>query len=319
MTRGDVSPLSFSYVDLSAILGDNTRGFSAAMSHGGRLYLGFPDNGGSRPYGLALLTLPSAPGLNAVATTNVLNLNFADAFKRALGSFASVAMVDAAVELNGRLYFLNNVGCIVSTTSNPTRQEDFLGCSPWRSAAYEPTDSMEPTRQHDLEPRERAWPQAAVWKGRLYAIRNTYTGPQLWACDPAMGGAPGVCEPAEWSLVAADGGYRSRFGKPNASAASLLVATPKHLYVGLDDPVSGIHVFRASVERPITLSDFTGRDGCAAGTGGCEGLGGDGLGDPLVLERIFDAKAITAPDGSTGVVFTAGNGSAPFRVIRIAD
>jgi hypothetical protein len=228
-------------------------------------------------------------------------------------------MIDTMAELNGRLYFFNNVGCIVSTSSTPVNKDGFVGCSPSLSAAYDPKGSVVPTRQSDLEPSDRAWPQATAWQGRLYAIRNT-SGPQLWACDPAGGASAVVCDPGDWTLVAGDGAFRTRFGKSGATAASLLVATPTHLYVGLDDPGSGIHVFRTAVDRPTKTGDFTGRDGCVAGTVGCEGIGGDGVGDPSTLIRIFDAKAIAAADGSTDVYLTAGDGiSAPVRVIRVGD
>ena len=68
---------------------------------------------------------------------------------------------------------------------------------------------------------------------------------------------------------------------------------------------------------PTAASDFTGRDGCLAGTAGCEGIGGDGFGAPAQLVRIFDAKAIPTPDGSTDVYLTTGDGIGPARVVRV--
>lgn len=318
LSRGTASPLEFRYTDLSSALGGNTRGISAALASGDRLYLGFPDNGGNRPYGLALLAPPGSPGLDAVLGNHVLELNLGDAFKTTGGSYASVAMVDTIAELGGRIYFFNNVGCIVSTIPAPSTKDHFVSCSPPLSAAYDPRQSIEPVRQFDLEPRERAWPQAVVWRGRLHAIRNTYAGPQLWACDPAGGTNPITCEPADWRLVAADAANLTRFGHSTATAATLLVATPNHLYMGLDDGVRGVHVFRTSVDRPA-LSDFTGREGCTAGTAGCQGIGGDGFGEPGTLVRIFDAKAIPTAAGPTDVYLTAGDGSAAVRVVLVAD
>ena len=96
----------------------------------------------------------------------------------------------------------------------------------------------------------------------------------------------------------------------------MLLATSTHLYLGLDDHARGLHVFRTRAALP-GMSDFTGRDGCVAGTEGCEGLGGDGLGDAAYLKRIFDAKVVTGADGHVELFLTAGNGSSPFRVIRM--
>jgi hypothetical protein len=319
LAGGDLSAPAFRYVDLSALLGGNTRGLTAAHSTGGRLYLGFADNGGSRPYGVALLAPPPAPGLDADPGADAMNLGLHEAFKKALGAYGAIAMVDVFAELDGRMYLLADVGCIVSTVPAPETKDDFAGCSPSRSAAYDQADAVGPRRTSDLEPRDRAWPRAAVWNGRLHAIRNTWSGPQLWACDPAGGVDAAVCEPGDWELVAGDADLRTRLGHPGVAAASLLVATPGHLYLGLDDPGAGVHLYRTAAARPSTAADFTGADGCLAGTAGCEGLGGDGLGDPATLVRIFDAKAIPAADGTTDLYLTAGDGVAPVRVIRVED
>jgi hypothetical protein len=323
MTRDTGSTLPFSYVDLSVVLGANTHGFSAVRAAGGRLYLGFPDSGGNKPYGIALLAAPTPPGLNALVGTHVLDLDLHAAYDAKYvnppiegADFAGITMVDAIAELGGRVYLFNDVGCLVSTSSSPSTKDDFLACSPALTPAYVQAQSIVPTRQFDLEPRERAWPATAIWNGRLYAIRNTFTGPQLWACDPAGGADPVVCDRTDWTLVAADASFRTRFGKPNAKEATLLVATPTHLYVGLDD-LSGVHLFRTAVAKPALASDFSGKDGCVAGTAGCEGIGGDGFGQGAAMSRILDAKAI-ASGGRVDVVVAAGNGTSPVRIVRVA-
>jgi hypothetical protein len=317
MSRSAAAPLAFSYVDLSAALGANTRGFSAAVVAGERLYLGFPDNGGERPYGLALLAAPPTPGgLDAVLNTHVVNFNLHDAYNAAYGKFASVSMVDAIAELGGRLYFFNNSGCLAARSLAPATRDDFTPCSPADGPAYALADSVEPTRQYDLEPHDRAWPAAVAWKGQLYAIRNTYAGPQLWRCDPAAGTDASGCDRADWTLVAADASNLSRFGRADA-VASLLLATETDLWIGFDGDVHGIGLFRTSAEVPSAASDFRGRDGCSAGSPDCQGIGGDGFGAPATFTRIFDGKAIEW-SGGTDLVLAAGNGSGPVRIVRVA-
>ena len=317
LSRATTSPLAFSYVDVGSLLGAATRGFTAAQVVGDRLYLGFADNGGSRPYGLALVTAPSAPGLDAVDKVDAFELGLHSAYDNAYHAFTTISMIDAIAELNGRAYFFDNSGCLGSTTSTPKTSADFFPCSPSPGLDYDLASSVDPPRQYDLEPRDRAWPQVAVWNGRLFAIRNTTGGPQLWCCEPGRRGDPLVCDASDWYLVAGDATYRTRLGKPTATAASLLVATPTHLFVGLDDPTGGVHLFRTAVPDPTAASDFTGRDGCLAGTAGCEGIGGDGFGAPAQLVRIFDAKAIPTPDGRTDVYLTTGDGIGPARVLRV--
>jgi hypothetical protein len=319
MTRSTTSPLAFSYVDLSLALGGNTRGFSAALGVGDRLYLGFPDNGGERPYGVVLLAAPPWPGLDASSGSDVKNFDLHGAYddtyaKTGEATFAPISMVDTIAEMNGRIYIFNDLGCLVSKSSTPNSKGDFDACSPpVLGLAYTQSESIDPTKQYDL-----AWPAAVAWNGRLYAIRNTSTGPQLWSCDPAGGADPAVCDRTDWRLVAADGNLRTRFGKAGTSAATLLLATPTHLYVGFDDAAFGAHLFRTGFPVPTVPSDFSGKDGCVAGTNGCEGIGGDGFGFGLALSRIFDAKAVALGDGSFEVVLTTGNGTDPVRVVRIA-
>ena len=318
MSQGATSPLEFSFVDLSAVLGAATRGFSAVAAAGERLYLGFPDNGGNRPYGVALLTPPAPPGLNAVAGTQVVDLNLHDVYNTLYNTFSSIAMVDAIAELDGRLYFFNDSGCVASSNLAPATRVDFSACSPAEGAAYAQADSLVPTRQYDLTPADHAWPAAVAWKGRLFAIRNTTTGPQLWRCDPGSGTDPLGCDRADWTLVAADAstGYRTRLGKPGARAATLLLATSTHLWVGLDDD-AGVHLFRTSAAAPALTSDFVGQGGCVAGTAGCAGFGGDGFGAPAVNTRILDAKVI-AWSGGTDLVLAVGDGTSPVKVVRVA-
>jgi hypothetical protein len=71
MTSDGDGVLDFSFVDLSAFLGGATRGLSAMHAFGNRLYLGFGDTGGSRPYFVAVSTVPTAPGLDATAADAV--------------------------------------------------------------------------------------------------------------------------------------------------------------------------------------------------------------------------------------------------------
>jgi hypothetical protein len=327
VTRESGPPLAFSYVDLSLLLGANTRGISAARAVGDRVYLGFPDNGGNRPYALSVLQLPTGldgAGIDATPATHAIDLELDEALNRLVpnAKLASISIVDAIGDLGGRVYFLNDVGCVVSKAPEPAAWSDLGDCSP-SSPFYDRLQSVEPTRQHDLEPWEKAWPQVAVWNGRLYAIRNLVhptegRAPQLWSCDPAGGADTAACDPEDWSLVAADASGLTRFGNPDATAATLLVATPAHFYVGFDDAVGGVRIYRTSAAIPLTAADFTGAGGCNAADSACPGLGGNGLTDPAANTRLLDAKAISV-GGSTLVYASVGNGSGPMRIYRLPE
>jgi hypothetical protein len=155
----------------------------------------------------------------------------------------------------------------------------------------------------------------------LYAVRNVLgasgaVAPQLWRCVPSA--VPAACAPGDWSLVAPDAAdpLSTRIGSAGHGAASLLLATPGWLYVGFDDGATGIQLYRAA-RGPGAASDFQGRAGCAAGTAGCEGLGGNGFG-LAGLTRIFGATVLEA-DGASSVWIAAGDGEGPVRIFRLDD
>jgi hypothetical protein len=327
VTRDAGPALSFSYVDLSALLGAKTNGISASRAVGDRLYLGFPDDGGARPYGTAVVHLPATgAGLDAVPNVDAIDLRLDQAFKDAIAGaqFKGIAMVDSFGDLDGRVYVLNDIGCIVSKIAAPIAPTDWANCSPAAAAGYDRTQSVAaPSQQSDIEPWQKAWPQVAVWNGRLYAIRNLLhptlgNAPQLWSCDPSGGVDPAACEPGDWRLVAADATSLTRFGNANAKAASMLVATARHLYVGFDDAVGGVRVYRTSAATPLTRADFEGSGGCSAADDACPGFGGNGLGTGAATTRILDAKVL-ALGGRTFVYVSAGKGTQPARVVRLPE
>jgi hypothetical protein len=323
------------HLDLSAVLGGQTRGFSSALFFRDRLYLGFPDTGGSRPYLLAVKRLPTAdPGYDADSGTEVENLR-ADNMPGIGGggtpkNNASVQMIDTLAGFNDRLYVVNNGGCMRSTTPTPRSYSsaagDWAPCTPslgaWSSHLGRTT-----SKTANLEPADKAVPQLAVFQGRLYLARNTTNstgvrGPQLFVCGPERTGSTVDCDPGDWSLVAPNSTgdtQLTQFNDPDNVSLSLLVATTNALYVGFDNASRGVVLLRAPTAAPLSRDDFKGAAGCSATqfpAGGCEGLGGNGLG--VNVTRIFDGKALGA-SGTEAVYLTAGDGTGPAGFFRLVD
>jgi hypothetical protein len=227
--------------------------------------------------------------------------------------------VDALASFGGRLYAGNNGGLVRSTVAQPRSSADWTACTPTNSS-YAAKGSITSSVGVNLQPKDRAIPAFATWNGRLFAIRNA-DGPQLWMCDPAATGDPTACDPGDWTLAAPNPSGDpdlTQLGDSGSSRAALLVATASWLYVGLESGASGVRLFRTSVAAPTSRADFRGQGNCVAGTAGCQGLGGDGFGDPAHNTHFLDAKAL-APAGGAGLHFTAGNGTDPVRVYRILD
>jgi len=302
--------LSFAYVDLSAVaLTDQTKSFSAGLLFKGRLYLGAADRSGNRPLLLALLTRPTAPGLEAAAGTDLISL---DADKMpGIGRSATVSMIDSLASFNERLYVFNNGGCVRSTTDTPgnytNNPTDWASCTPL-AAAYTGKASVTPDGGADLTPADRAFPQIASHKGRLWAARNTVDGPQLWMCSPASSGLALQCDPGDWSLFAPNSSGDSQltqFESADNQSISLLVATSDTLFVGFDNP-NGIELWKTTAggTEPPEVTDF-------------ERIGTGGLGSSN-LRRIFSATALET-GGTSYLYLTGGDGTGAVRAFRIGE
>ena len=329
MTPDTAAPLSFRYVDLSQILTAETRTASSVAALRDRLYLGFPGKGAQSPFLVVVTALPSAPGIDPVngsyATTLAMSKMPYLGAGGAPKNSSSVILVDALAAFSDRLYVANNGGFARSTNGQPrpftTAPSDWTTCTP---ASIVKT-AVTTAKQSDLEPADKAVPGMTAVGGRLFAIRNVYlsgaTGPvggQLWRCTPTAFDAADAqpqCATTDWSLLVPDDGADGR------AAATLLAASARYLYLGFNR-AGGARVFRTANLNPSSLSDFTGQGGCIAGSAGCQGLGGDGLGDPSNA-RLFDARVIADAQGNAALFVSAGNPSAtpaaPVRVYRIPE
>jgi hypothetical protein len=328
----DLGTMYLRYLDLSLVLGGQTKGFSAALFFQDRLYLGFPDGGGSRPYLVVTKRLPGAdPGLDAAVGVDVENLQ-ADKMPgiglngTPTNKFASPLLIDTLTAFNDRLYVVNNGGCMRSTNPTPraygTFPADWASCTP-SLAAWSSLTSKTTTKAADLEPVDRAVPGMAVFQGRLYLARNTTVGPQLFMCTPGTTGSTTDCDPGDWSLVAANSTGNtqlSQFDEPDNTALSLLMATPRSLFVGFNNSTKGVVVLRSSGATPVPTAraDFVGKGGCSAAqlATGCEGVGGNGLGAGAT--RLFDG-VVAGDSGSESLYLTAGNGTGPAGLYRLPD
>ncbi|MFH1809907.1 MAG: hypothetical protein ABIJ09_14275 [Pseudomonadota bacterium] len=311
---------TFRHVDLSAApLGGNTKGLSAMHVFNDRVYLGFPDTGGNQPYLLELRAVPDRDGLEAVADVDVVNLG-----GTSLPEVGGEQNLDQIWDLHGKLYLANNGGCRFTATSTPevcsgNCSASWPSCTP-SASAYTDKTSFATSKVSELLPRDRAWVGPAILDGRLYLGRNTSEGPQLWFCDPSLGGAPLDCEPGDWRLIAANsvGDVElSQFDNPRSDRISLVAAVDGVLFVGLDNPVDGIVLFRATQALPVERHHFEGLDGCGAHLhpDSCQGMGGNGFGSPSTTTRILDSTAVEGGGGA--LVIVVGNELAVPRVLRV--
>jgi hypothetical protein len=237
----------------------------------------------------------------------------------------SMAVFGAATDA---LYLANASGLTRSTAPTPGQCQFLLLqllliCPDWTNAtpsaaAYSGKTSLASTKTSDLEPADRAVPAMVSFGGRLFAARNTTTGPQLWSCDPTRGGDAAQCDPGDWALLAPNtsGDVRlTQFNDASNAAVTLLAATPQHLFVGFNNASRGIVVYRTAIATAAAAADFSGRQGCAATGSGCPGLGGDGLGKGLT--HIYDGKALNFA-GADFLYLAAGTGASPVRIYRAA-
>ena len=324
-TTDNMTAPNFDFIGIRGQVDPDVQGTSAMIVFRDRVYLGFPSNHPLRPLFAVVKVMPPTPGYDAQSAADVEDLTSTNMpFLGAKGSPANAAaaqMIDAFAVFNDRLYLGNNGGWMRSTNNAPGSYQllpgDWAVSTP-SAAAYSAKTSVTTAKLSDLLPSDRALPQMAVLGGKLYAARNTTVGPQVWACTP---GAGLVCDPANWSLFVPNskGDKRlSQFNDTNNSSISLLVATPLHLYVGFDDTIDGLRLYRSTTTTPSTPADFRGKGGCsaAAGAAACPGLGGNGFG--VGVTRIFDSRALNY-GGADYLYLTAGTGTTAVRVFRLEE
>ena len=297
-TKETGSTLHFDAIDLSAgsILGGQTKGVSAMGLLNDRLYIGFPDTGGQRPYLLMLKNIVQFPQEDI----DVFNLR-ADRMPRigADGDFgkpntAGTVGIDSFCVFNNSLCLANgghnNIdedgGILRSTTPTPGSYETYpgdwedvtpTGESRWYNEPSYDRFSAELPGVNKLIPSDKAFPSMAVFNGALYIARNTKdfsNRPQLWKFDGST-----------WALVADNGSGITSMGNPDNHALSLLVVNGDRLYIGFDNSNTGLQLWRtlAGVTDPELESDF-------------EPVTTDGLGDPAQNQWIYHALSIVDKD-----------------------
>jgi len=324
VTPDAASPLALRYVDLSLALASGVEALTAARGLDARLYLGL---GGADAQLVELDTQPTAAGLDANPGVDTTDLGFGELPRLgrngAPANPAAVVTVDVVEQFGGQLFLANNGGFARSASYPPrpylTHPEDWTDATP-SAAAWAARASVTVGSAANLAPRDRAVPAAVAWDGRLLAVRNTTAGPQLWTCSPSVGGDAAACDPGDWSLSAPNTSGDALLTQANDAGnlrAGLLVATGAWLYLGLENE-AGVQLYRTATATPVNVSDFRGKGGCQAGSAGCEGLGGDGLGAPTFATHFLDAKAL-APGGAAGLYFTVGNGVEPARLYFVPD
>jgi len=306
------------------------------------VYLGFMTDASDTPPNAPVLnvlkTMPAAPapgstGFVAAANTDLIDLG--GKFMPAIGGSGQPAnlnvgssawlMVDAIGELGSVLYVANNGGIARSVPPDPPSPCLAKGCTNWTNttpSAAAWSAKASPTIDRSilaaLEPSQKAVPAIVHFGNRLFAARNTTSGPQLWSCNPATsnGGDLEQCERDEWTLVAPNSTGDPQLTQFNGAntAVTLLVATASHLYVGFNN-ASGVQIFRTGTAAAAVRSDFSGLQGCDASLSTCRGLGSDVFGPAIT--RIFDARAFTY-SGTEWLYVSAGDGSGSPRIFRMA-
>lgn len=315
-TTDSGSTLKFRPVDLDGtndLLGPATKGVSSMIVFNGNLYIGFPDTGGKRPYMLKIVNIVEIP----VVETDVFNLN-ADDMPRIgkngtpLNKGNDVG-IDSFGVLNDRLYVANggaaaadqDGGIIRSTTNDPApfpgTGPDWVDNTPATVAEWDNSGSNRFSKElqgtNKLIPADKAFPAMAVFNGKLFTIRNTTGvsgGPQLWKYD---GTNP-------WELVASNGAGITNMGDADNASITLLVLNGDRLYVGYDNAVDGVQLWRTvdGVTDPALEADF-------------EQVSTSGFGDAANNQRIYNGISI-ASEGTDYLWILCGKAAGSLRVYR---
>lgn len=291
------SQIDFDYININVFSTGNTRGVNSMAVFNNNLYIAFSDGSplpGQKPILLKLINIVQNPILGL----DVFNLQ-ADDMPR-IGNYgtppngAVIVGIDVMKVYNNRLYIANggnnaldsDGGIVRTTTNNPGDYVGFPGdwsdITPvantvWYNIPSNDRFSLELSSYNKLIPAQRAFPAMAEFNGNLYIARNTTGisgGPQLWKYDGAI-----------WSLVADNGTGITNMSVAGNTQITLLVANGDRLYMGFDNLVTGVQVFRtkSGVTDPSAASDF-------------EMVSSAGLGDGLNNKSIFHGLSISDGD-----------------------
>jgi hypothetical protein len=263
-----------------------TRGTTATAALGNALYVALADGGGAgNPVLLKMSGFPAD-------STQPLNPSIADALAPATLHSQGTGLIDSLIAFSGSLYAANDGGC---ARYNGT---SWAVCTP-SDPAWTSRQAISTAKTSDFVPADKAVPQMATYKGRLYLARNTTSGPQLWSCNPSSN----LCGPGDWKLVPNQNLDPQLTQMDNASLTtmSLLVATSQHLYVGYDGG-AGARLYRTNNNSPSNTDDFS-------------AVSGAGLG--AALTQLLDGQALSL--GSREFLYlVARAGTGPAQVYRLA-
>ncbi len=294
------STLDFDYMDLSGFLGLQTRGVSSLFAFNDRLYAGFPDTSGNRPYLLNLTSIASSPA--------GVDLNADDMPRIGLGNGAAIVGIDTMALFEDRIFIANggnsaideDGGIIMSLNSDPAPfpgAPDWLDITPvsdtgWYNSPSDDRFSIALTGTNKLLPADRAFPAMAEFKGKLYIARNTTQGPQLWRY--LDGG---------FTLIADNGSGITDMGDADNTRITLLIVNKNILYIGFDNSSDGIQVFRS--DNPSDQASF-------------DAVTLNGLGQGANIDTIY--HAVSVPDGGKKCLWLlCGKSGGKLRIYRRAE
>ncbi|HNE56424.1 MAG TPA: Calx-beta domain-containing protein [Leptospiraceae bacterium] len=165
-----------------------------------------------------------------------------------------------------------------------------------------------------VRPGEKAYPYIILYNGKLYMVRNvgdttptTNLRGEVWTCTP---NASGQCAPAGWSKIIS--GTETDIGS-TATAIGMLIANGNNLYLGFDDPVSGVRVFKFSGTTPSATS------GTMSGAGWVQqGTNGLGSNSKYIMTSVSLYDQIT---NKNYIYIAIGNGlgTTAIKVVRQVD
>jgi hypothetical protein len=295
------STIDFDYMDLSGFLGPQTKGVSSLFAFNDRLYAGFPDTGGNRPYLLKLTSIDSSPAGVNLQAVDMPRIGLPD-------NGAAIVGIDTMALFEGLLYIANggnnaldeDGGIIMSLNGDPAPYPgapDWLDITPvadteWYNSPSDDRFSIELTGTNKLMPADRAFPAMAEFKGKLYIARNTTKGPQLWKYLDGI-----------FTLIADNGSGITDMSDSDNTRITLLIVNKNILYIGFDNSSDGIQVFRS--DNPSDQASF-------------DAVTLNGFGQGADIDTIY--HAVSVPDGGKKCLWLlCGKSGGKLRIYRRAE
>lgn len=308
-TTLDWTPVSFSVTG-----GGNTKSIQTVYAVDNHFYLGFSSSLSTQsPILSHHVVTVSGGNVNIAIGDDDMTMPKTPALGGAPagGNLATYIGIDAIIKYKDHLYIANNGGIRYSSNFSDSFNSNSVLSTPSTLAG---TTLWLPGLEK-VSPGEKGVPILLIYNEKLYMARNVTSGTpnnyarlrgELWKCDPTRGGLdttnPDTCEPEDWTRIISGSETDLPGGGAGAAISLLQNNGTGKLYVGFDNAVDGVSVWRiASINPSGTTGTMVSAGWARQGLPGLSNSHKKLYSSATINDGTYDYIYLTAGDDSNAI------------------